>query len=92
VPRSTKGGDPKPPRTSPDVQLFLKIWILCLGGFRWINPNGGQNGGQAHSQTKEQVAQVQAVARDPPNSCMVSRSVIAVGRVSGEPGQIPHPV
>ena len=24
-----------------------------MGVFRWTNPNGGQNGGQTHSQTKE---------------------------------------
>jgi hypothetical protein len=37
---------------SPHVQLSLKIWILHLGAFRWTNPNGGQNGGQTHSQAK----------------------------------------
>ena len=40
------------PRTSSDVQFSLKIRILHLGGFRWTNPNGGQNRGQTHSQTK----------------------------------------
>ena len=30
------------PRTSPDVQLSLRIRILHLGVFRWTNPNGGQ--------------------------------------------------
>jgi hypothetical protein len=37
---------------SGDVQFSLKIWIPHLRGFRWTNPNGGQNGGQTHSQTK----------------------------------------
>ena len=41
------------PRTSPNVQFSLKIRILYLGVFRWTNPNGGQNGGQTHSQTKQ---------------------------------------
>jgi hypothetical protein len=41
------------PRTSTDVQFSLKIRILYLGVFRWTNPNGGQNGGQTHSQTKQ---------------------------------------
>jgi hypothetical protein len=41
------------PRTSPDVQFSLRIRILHLGVFRWTNPNGGQNGGQTHSQTKQ---------------------------------------
>jgi hypothetical protein len=41
------------PRTSPDVQFSLKIRILHLGAFRWTTPNGGQNGGQTHSQTKD---------------------------------------
>ena len=40
------------PRTSTDVHFSLKIRILHLGAFRWTNPNGGQNGGQTHSQTK----------------------------------------
>ena len=40
------------PRMSPHVQFPLKIRILYLGVFRWTNPNGGQNGGQPHSQTK----------------------------------------
>jgi hypothetical protein len=40
------------PRTSPDVQFSLEIRILDLGAFRWTNPDGGQNGGQTHSQTK----------------------------------------
>jgi hypothetical protein len=40
------------PQTSADVQFSLKIWILHLGVFRWTNPNGGQNGGQTHSQAK----------------------------------------
>ena len=40
------------PRTSSDVQSSLKIRILHIGKFRWTNPNGGQNGGQTHSQTK----------------------------------------
>src|SRR5512133_3355854 len=40
------------PRTSPCVQFPLEIRILYLGGFRWTNPNGGQNGGQTHSPTK----------------------------------------
>jgi hypothetical protein len=39
-------------RTSTNVQFSLKIRILHLGVFRWTDPNGGQNGGQTHSQTK----------------------------------------
>jgi hypothetical protein len=41
------------PRTSPDVQFSLRIRILHLSVFRWTDPNGGQNGGQTHSQTKQ---------------------------------------
>ena len=40
------------PRTSTDVKLSLKIGISHSGVFRWTNPNGGQNGGQTHSQAK----------------------------------------
>jgi hypothetical protein len=40
------------PRTSPGVQFSLEIRILHRGIFRWTNPNGGQNGGQTHSQAK----------------------------------------
>jgi hypothetical protein len=40
------------PRTSPHVQFSLKIRVLHFGVFRWTNPNGGQNGGQTHSQAK----------------------------------------
>jgi hypothetical protein len=40
------------PRTSADVQFSLKMGILHFDRFRWTNPNGGQNGGQTHSQTK----------------------------------------
>jgi hypothetical protein len=40
------------PRTSSDVQSCLEIRILHSGVLRWTNPNGGQNGGQTHSQTK----------------------------------------
>ena len=40
------------PRMSPHGQFSLKIRILYLGVFRWTNPNGGQDGGQPHSQTK----------------------------------------
>jgi hypothetical protein len=41
-------------QTSADVQFSLKIRILHLDVFRWTNPNGGQNGGQTHSQTKQE--------------------------------------
>ena len=41
------------PRTSPDVQFSLKLRDLHMGVFRWTSPNGGQNGGQTHSQTKQ---------------------------------------
>jgi hypothetical protein len=40
------------PRPSTDVQFSLKIRVLDLDVFRWTNPNGGQNGGQTHSQAK----------------------------------------
>jgi hypothetical protein len=40
------------PRMSGYVQFSLKIRIPHLHGFRLTNPNGGQNGGQTHSQTK----------------------------------------
>jgi hypothetical protein len=40
------------PRTSPDVQFSLEIRILDLGAFLWTKANGGQNGGQTHSQAK----------------------------------------
>jgi hypothetical protein len=40
------------PRLFSDVQFSLKTGILHLGVFRWTDPNGGQNGGQTHSQTK----------------------------------------
>jgi hypothetical protein len=56
------------PRTSPDVQLIV--------AFRWTNPNGGQNGGQAHSQTKRKLAQGRAV----------------LARRARESGNIGHPV
>ena len=46
------------PRTSSDVQFSLKIRILYLGVFRWTDPNGGQKGGQTHSQTKRNLDQV----------------------------------
>jgi hypothetical protein len=40
------------PRTSSYIQFSLKLSIFDLRGFRWTNTNGGQNGGQTHSQTK----------------------------------------
>jgi pimeloyl-ACP methyl ester carboxylesterase len=40
------------PRLSIDVQFSLKTTILHSGVFRWTNRNGGQNGGQTHSQPK----------------------------------------
>jgi hypothetical protein len=40
------------PPMSSDVQFSLEIRILHFGVFRWTNPNGGQNGGQTHSQAK----------------------------------------
>ena len=40
------------PRASTDVKFSLKIRILHSGVFRWTYPNGGQKGGQIHSQTK----------------------------------------
>ena len=52
------------PRMSPDVQFSLNIGISHLGTFRWTNPNGGQNGGQTHSQTKRRgLTRVQPVHR-----------------------------
>jgi len=44
------------PPTSPGVQFSLEIRILHLGAFRWTKPNGGQNGGQAHSYKRRAAA------------------------------------
>jgi hypothetical protein len=56
------------PRTSPQ-RVSSKIRISHLGASRWTNPNGGQNGGQIHSQTKRIEAQPRSQISEPSGRC-----------------------
>jgi len=68
----------------PDVQLSFKIGILHLGVFRWPDSDGGQNGGQTHSQTKRRASRTRlGLSPYRFNLCQASVSSTLIGRFKG---------
>jgi hypothetical protein len=61
---------------SPHVQFSLKIRILHAGVFRWTDPNGGQNGGQTHSQLCNRLTLLQATPARPATPANTAKAKI----------------